>query len=397
MLVFSDIIDFVIILYVWCCLYMRSGIDEKAQTVYFTAGAALMTILAADQSWQIIYMTEGIPNHAQRQILNFITSVIYMIIPLCYFNLLRLGFNRWHTWKRRVSVLLMILFMAIPLCNIFHPVLFYHDRYMEMHYTALNTMLSVSETAYFTFLFLDFCRNNFPFDRKDHILVTFVILTICIGQAAELVEQDLSATWNSMTIAYLLMYLSIKELYDKTDSVTGLANRMVYRDRISWVKDERCTIVLFDMNYLKFFNDTRGHQSGDAYLRAFAQTLNAHLKSYGQVFRTGGDEFTLVSEADPDDVQKALEELSSQKLTDAEFGDFPLSFAYGMAVRSEDEPLNATELRADKQMYIMKKYMHKQIKKENQKKKMQEKIDRCADAEKCSADSNAADIERSRM
>ncbi len=35
MLVFSDIIDFVIIVYVWCCLYMRSGIDEKSRTVYF--------------------------------------------------------------------------------------------------------------------------------------------------------------------------------------------------------------------------------------------------------------------------------------------------------------------------------------------------------------------------
>ena len=361
MLVFSDIIDFVIIVYVWCCLYMRSGIDEKSRTVYFTAGAALMTILAADQAWQIIYMATGIPNLVQRHILDFITSVIYMIIPLCYFNLLRLGINRWHAWKRRISVLLMILFIAVPVNNIFHPVLFYHDRDLYLHYTALNTLLSISETAYFTFLFLDFCRNNFPFDRKDHILVTFVILTICLGQAAELLEMDLSATWNSMTIAYLLMYLSIKELYDKTDSVTGLANRMVYRDQLSWMKNKRCLIVLFDMNYLKLFNDTRGHQIGDVYLRAFAQTLNTHLNPYGQVFRTGGDEFILLSEADPDDVLAELSRLSSQSACDPEYGDFPLSFAYGVAVHEEGEPLSSTELRADKAMYVMKKCMHERV------------------------------------
>lgn len=382
MLVFSDIIDFVIIMYVWCCLYMRSGIDERTRTVYFTAGAALMTILATDQAWQIIYMSQGIPNLTQRHILNFITSVIYAIIPLCYCNLQRLGLVRWKRGRRFLSALLMAVFIGLPVINIFHPILFYHDQYMDMHIYPLNAVLSIAETLYFTVLFLCYCRENFPFDRKDHILVTFVILTICLGQAAQLLELDLSATWNSMTIAYLLMYLSIKELYDKTDSVTGLANRMVYRDRLSWMKNRPCTIVLFDMNYLKHFNDTRGHQSGDAYLRAFAQTLNAHLKPYGQVFRTGGDEFILLSEADYDEVRAELSRLSEQQACDPEYGDFPLSFAYGIASREDDEALHATELRADKAMYIMKKRMHEQIAERKHENMNTGKNDRAEDDEK---------------
>jgi hypothetical protein len=35
MLVFSDIMDVVLIIYVWCCLYIRGGIDKKRGQLIF--------------------------------------------------------------------------------------------------------------------------------------------------------------------------------------------------------------------------------------------------------------------------------------------------------------------------------------------------------------------------
>lgn len=358
MLIFSDLIDMALVIYVWCCLYMRSGIEKKTRSAYFNAGLVLMVMLVVDQCWQIVYLSYSIPRQTQQWILNFLTSVIYMLIPLIYVNMLQMGKARWAPLKRHAAQLIMLVFIALPAVNMAHPILFYHDRRLELQYYPLNTVLAVAEVLYFTFLLREYCRMNFTADHRDNVLVIFVIVIVSLGQAAELMQKDLSTTWDSMTLAYLLMYLAMKNLYEKTDAVTGLCNRSSYLERISRLKKSRFTAVQFDMNHLKEYNDTRGHQCGDAYLRAFAQTLRKALRPHGQMFRTGGDEFILLSEAPPEDLRNALQELSVRKYCDPEFGDFPLNFAYGMAVRERGETVEETVKRADRQMYEMKNRMH---------------------------------------
>ena len=56
-------------------------------------------------------------------------------------------------------------------------------------------------------------------------------------------------------------------------------------------------LALYDVNNLKYVNDTYGHQSGDEMIRRVADTLLAHLGSLGKCYRIGGDEFVFLSTA----------------------------------------------------------------------------------------------------
>jgi diguanylate cyclase (GGDEF)-like protein/PAS domain S-box-containing protein len=94
------------------------------------------------------------------------------------------------------------------------------------------------------------------------------------------------------------------------DPLTGLANRGLLEERIkaSLARDARTgegTGLLFlDLDGFKQVNDRRGHDVGDAVLRAVAHRLMDAVRPSDTVARLGGDEFVvLVESADPADLE----------------------------------------------------------------------------------------------
>ena len=85
-----------------------------------------------------------------------------------------------------------------------------------------------------------------------------------------------------------------------TDSLTGLSNRkafdtyIVRLTRKSLTTDMPVTLLLFDIDYFKKFNDTYGHQIGDIVLRLVARTMQAGVKGQDIVARYGGEEFAII-------------------------------------------------------------------------------------------------------
>ncbi|MCI1513016.1 MAG: GGDEF domain-containing protein [Eubacterium sp.] len=361
MIVFSDLIDLTLILYVWICLYVRGGIEKKTRMVYFRAGIPLIAILLLDQIWQLVYSSYNFQPLLQRHILTALTSVCYMLVPVVYFNFLLMGRKRWKTWKYWLAVALFAFYVILPVFNIRYHFLFYHNKNMDMVITPMNAVLSTAEFIYFAYLLVNYCRINFPVDRQDHILVIFVVVVVSLGQIAQNLQVDISSTWDSLTIAYLLMYLAVKNLSDKTDIVTAVANRSSYLEflrRPQFGKERLRTVTVFDMNQLKHYNDTQGHKMGDAYLYAFAQTMRTALQGCGHLYRTGGDEFVLLSEMQQEAVTTILEKLQNMPHCDSMYGDFPLDFAYGIVKVEKGERIEEAVVRADHEMYLMKRKMH---------------------------------------
>ncbi len=83
------------------------------------------------------------------------------------------------------------------------------------------------------------------------------------------------------------------------DPMTGLANRLKFRERL-----EEHTRLLgtgpsfalhcIDLDKFKEVNDTHGHPAGDALLKAVARRLESTVRSGDVVARLGGDEFAVV-------------------------------------------------------------------------------------------------------
>ena len=102
------------------------------------------------------------------------------------------------------------------------------------------------------------------------------------------------------------------------DSLTGLANRMLYADRLEHAlargaRDGSVVGVLFiDLDDFKIVNDTLGHAVGDQLLIAVADRISGALRADDTAARLGGDEFAALIENVQD--PGAVEETASRIL-----------------------------------------------------------------------------------
>jgi diguanylate cyclase (GGDEF)-like protein len=85
-----------------------------------------------------------------------------------------------------------------------------------------------------------------------------------------------------------------------TDPLTGLLNRRAFSPQLAALFEraacahEDLSVVLFDLDHFKQFNDVHGHLAGDAALRRFADVLHRHARPDDLISRFGGEEFAAV-------------------------------------------------------------------------------------------------------
>lgn len=89
----------------------------------------------------------------------------------------------------------------------------------------------------------------------------------------------------------------IDEIY-RTDSLTGLLNRrgffLEYQKLLENNPGTELTVILSDLDKLKYINDSFGHEEGDAAIKATADALVAACPSDALCVRFGGDEMIAV-------------------------------------------------------------------------------------------------------
>lgn len=141
----------------------------------------------------------------------------------------------------------------------------------------------------------------------------------------------------------------------ETDALTNLPNRYRFEQFILEAKETGypVAVLLFDVNYLKQTNDTRGHLAGDQLLCTAADCIASNFGD--NVFRFGGDEFAaIIINCTPEMIEGMLRRFEKAE------EEKNISISYGYAYTDDIGKTSFRKLldEADHRMYLHKEKMH---------------------------------------
>jgi len=139
------------------------------------------------------------------------------------------------------------------------------------------------------------------------------------------------------------------------DTVTGLANRRLFLDRLTEAiarRDRSGTpfaVLFLDLDGFKLVNDSLGHQTGDHLLAVVGNRIRRELRSVDTGARFGGDEFALLlHDTGPEGALLAarrLQEALAEGVT-VDGADLPVRASIGIVTSTADESSAEELLRA---------------------------------------------------
>jgi diguanylate cyclase (GGDEF)-like protein len=132
-----------------------------------------------------------------------------------------------------------------------------------------------------------------------------------------------------------------------TDALTGLRNRRALMDDLERAMRSGDTLILFDLDGFKGYNDTFGHPAGDVLLQRLGGNLARAVEGYGRAYRMGGDEFCVLLRDPSDGVIAA----ATGALSESGRG-FAIGASHGTVVPATEAATAAEALQiADQRMY----------------------------------------------
>jgi len=140
------------------------------------------------------------------------------------------------------------------------------------------------------------------------------------------------------------------------DALTGLYNRAYFEEEMNRLELSRrypISIVIGDVDGLKWVNDRYGHAAGDEVLRKVGQVLITSFRNEDVVARIGGDEFAiLLPGMDAEKAQKVLDRVQEALGAPLAEDQRPLmSLSLGIATAYKGNILTAVLKDADERMY----------------------------------------------
>jgi diguanylate cyclase (GGDEF)-like protein len=136
-------------------------------------------------------------------------------------------------------------------------------------------------------------------EAADDAALRARVLLIVFGGSSLLLALILARTLSETVARRAQLVGQLAELA-RVDAVTGVFNRRVWDEELARGLERarrtgrRCSVGLVDLDHFKRYNDTHGHQRGDALLRAAAQAFATRLRGDDLIARFGGDEFAVL-------------------------------------------------------------------------------------------------------
>jgi diguanylate cyclase (GGDEF)-like protein len=146
------------------------------------------------------------------------------------------------------------------------------------------------------------------------------VVSVRTAQLTDIQRQTLQTMTEQLALAIANLKLQETLRFQSLrDPLTGLFNRRYLDDALAREfargrrHDHPVSIVMIDIDHFKRFNDTYGHEGGDALLAAFGKLLADQARGEDLACRYGGEEFTLILPNAP--IESALQRADELRRT----------------------------------------------------------------------------------
>lgn len=201
-----------------------------------------------------IFSIKAIPAYAILALVSAFSIIIAMTSPAWATQLILTDWvpAQYFDWTRHPQSVLIISFAAL---------------YIMLTLCILNPSLHIC--AGFGVLFLLIVELHFGGHQRSLNVFSGAALLMCLFAIMQ-------ETWR---MAYI-------------DELTGLPGRRALREKFQKI-GSTYTIAMLDVDHFKKFNDTFGHDAGDAVLRMIAGKM-CKVSGGGLPYRYGGEEFSII-------------------------------------------------------------------------------------------------------
>ena len=218
------------------------------------------------------------------------TPVLWVVADGLYAQQL-LDYASWRTW---LEVLWILAYVAIGLAAL-HPSiarpLRVREPNLDISWGRLAVLMAASLLAPVV-LAVEWA-SGMEIDAPLIALASAALFALVVIRIAGLVSALRLALVDRESLATELRKIALH------DTLTGLANRAVFADRLDHAlarrdPDPAVGLIFLDIDDFKAVNDGLGHAAGDALLRAVAARIVAAVRPEDTAARLGGDEFGVI-------------------------------------------------------------------------------------------------------
>lgn len=324
---------------------------------------------------------------AHSEVIHLITYTTLITLPLPF---ALLAVHRFDGWKKQLSE----VYTIVNCINITVVTFLHVTGIKEYHYTLTPTHILLGLLIPLLIsLLLSYIDYKETSKKTKYLLITVLILiALClvVGLSEFLLGWfgSFSGYTQIAMIGFLccLIFYHLHQMVNVlqkgmeadmlhnlalTDYLTGLYNRTAFAEHHEMyvnkmIENSALGVIQFDVNNLKWVNDTLGHEKGDYLIQLVSEGLQASFSDYGNCYRMGGDEFLVILTGihPKEDYEAGIQQLSAY--CDAHNVqpniDFKLEIAHGFVL---DYNLSLSEAieQADNLMYKNKKELKKHSKK----------------------------------
>lgn len=352
---------------------LQGGANGTKETLYLGSFAVLLGVWAFGETMGscVIISNRVMATYTAFTILSFLPILFVLFIS---------EFLKIADKKVKNTVLFIMYVVAISV----QMMQFLNIRDLKQNALLIQSMIVVA-ALYFIFAIV-VCIRHGKYKRRAYINLVGAILLIfamIVDLRSYYARSDEVNSVSTIAFMAYIILLSVEtaktsrsqheqerklEIYRQlatVDLLTNCKNRNAYLNDIAQLKNPKNkAVVVLDLNNLKECNDTKGHAAGDQYIINASELIRECFGKYGEVYRTGGDEFlVLFDNFQLEKIQKIVLNMEKIQKHRKLFRDNSSGIACGYACFDEsvDKNIRDTIERADARMYENKKEIKEKI------------------------------------